>query len=437
MKKLLLNISINCKKNPLLIIMMFSIIFLILLALIIYPNSLTEKRISGSYIKLYTSYSSFWINDGFWKYCGFFYNPADLTRTWQTEPYIYGTAPGWFLYFPYIAQHLNYFFTGSIEPKFIAYHGVLSSFVAGITLSYLGYKIVDILVPKYYFIKMVLSIISLMVFVTFPHNLFLIYSPSPQINFITLSSLFFIKFINLFNRDLIINKLDVVHLFLICLLMNFTEPVASIFFQICLLIVLFFSFKYKKSIAILVIIFIASGLTFLLIKEVQTLIAEFNNPNIKFLSTGTLARSGLDGTSSLYSSHWDLLFNRRLSGMHTTSTLPKWYMDWPVIFIMSIMSLLAIVYFEVRKLTVISFILFTGYSSYFLYAFIFSNAVIVHADLYDVILFAPVVLTVFSVLPAYIYKFTSSILVLPIWIIGGICYAFVQLRLYAIAYPPV
>jgi len=437
MQKLMLYISKQSKENSLLIIIIFSIAFLILLSLIVYANALTEKRISGSLIKVYTSYTSVWITDGFWKYFGFFYNPTDLTRTWHTGPYIYGTVPGWYLYPPYIAQYLNYFFTDSIEPKFIAFYGVLSSFIAGITLTYLAYKIADILVPKYYSIKIVLSIICFMVFVTFPHNLFLIYMPTPQINFITFSCLFFIKFIDLFEKNLEIKKIDIAHLFVVSLLMSISEYVASFLFQFSFLAMMFYTFKYNKFFVKIIAIFILSGLTFLLIKQTQTSLAIYFNPAVDFLSSGALSRTGLDGSTLHYTSHWDLILSRHPSGMYPATALPKWYMNWPVIFITSILSLLGIIYFELRKQTIISFILFTGYSSYALYAFIFSNAVVLHSDIYDVILFAPVVLTVFAVLPAYVYKITNSALILPIWITVGISYVFVQLRAYTVAFPPI
>ncbi len=163
-----------------------------------------------------------------------------------------------------------------------------------------------------------------------------------------------------------------------------------------------------------------------------------HHPETPKIGSTFLFRSGLDGSSVYYGDHLDIL-NRRDVARRDFKYNRQYLFRWKWLFIAGTTALLFVLILAARGrvpvIATLSLLSLTG--TYTLYAAVFSQGMVIHPYLFDVLLVTPLLLALFCVAPAVIESLTdqrgiavAAIFFLAVWV------TFVQLRRYALWYPP-
>ncbi|HEV7573011.1 MAG TPA: hypothetical protein VGQ21_16040 [Thermoanaerobaculia bacterium] len=166
--------------------------------------------------------------------------------------------------------------------------------------------------------------------------------------------------------------------------------------------------------------------------------AEAKRTGVKLYGSGFLYRSGLDGDAMFYGDHLDIAFGRDMLRTHRDGGNTRFLFHWPALFFAGAISLLAVLAAYLRgrapRLAVIGLVTLTG--SYLIYAAVFSQAVVLHPYLYDVLLMTPLVIALFGMMPALAESLTGRtglIVLLALFVATWL--SMFQLRLYALTSP--
>jgi hypothetical protein len=150
-----------------------------------------------------------------------------------------------------------------------------------------------------------------------------------------------------------------------------------------------------------------------------------------------LFRTGLDGSSQYYGDHLDIAYGRDLVRLNFAHNRPYLF-RWKWLFFAGVTALLTVLFLamkgRVATLAVISLLSLLG--SYLLQAALFSQAVMIHPYLFDLLLFTPLVLALFVVAPALIESMTEQRgIALAVVFFAAAWVTMVQMRRYAMQYP--
>jgi hypothetical protein len=150
-----------------------------------------------------------------------------------------------------------------------------------------------------------------------------------------------------------------------------------------------------------------------------------------------LWRSGFDGSTYFYVDHWSLLTRRQLSTTYPGRD-PALILQWKWLFIGGVTAVTVIAARYIRTSVVGArmrvVFLATSLTCYALSAFVFSQGVTIHPDIWDVLLAWPLIIAFFCFLPADLEVVTNRTgLAILIWLVVAVCYVMVQLRTYAAA----
>lgn len=150
-----------------------------------------------------------------------------------------------------------------------------------------------------------------------------------------------------------------------------------------------------------------------------------------------LFRTGLDGSSLYYGDHLDIALRR--DPVRANFPYNREYLfRWPWLFFAATAALAAVLVAAMRGrvATVTTLSLLSLLGSYLLYAAVFSQAVMIHPYLFDVLLFTPLILALFAAAPALVESASEHrgvavaiVFFLAVWV------SMVQLRHYALQYP--
>jgi hypothetical protein len=170
---------------------------------------------------------------------------------------------------------------------------------------------------------------------------------------------------------------------------------------------------------------------------------QFNVPHVNFAGNLNFAdflwRSGLDGSIQYYTDHWSLLFSRKLSTGYPGRT-PVLVLEWKWLFIGGLAALAVLGARFIRSGATDGrarlVFLTTTLTCYALMAFVFSQGLSIHPDIWDVLLAVSLIAAVFCFLPADLEVMTKRTgLALFVSLVVTGCYVMVQLRAYAMAVP--
>ena len=161
-------------------------------------------------------------------------------------------------------------------------------------------------------------------------------------------------------------------------------------------------------------------------------------PDIPKEGSTFLFRSGLDGSATYYISHLDIAYGRK----HARANFPpnqEHLFRWKWMFFAGtaalLVSLIAAMRGRVPQTAIVALLSLLG--SYLLYAAVFSQAVVIHPYLYDIMIYTPLVFALCVIAPSLIESMTGhrgvaviAVFFLAIWV------SMVQMRDYALWYPP-
>jgi hypothetical protein len=188
---------------------------------------------------------------------------------------------------------------------------------------------------------------------------------------------------------------------------------------------------------------VAPAAAVVLFQTLQIAWVQFKVANVTFTGNLNFAdflwRSGLDGSTQYYADHWSLLLRRQLSSSYPGRT-PALVLEWKWMFIGGLAALAVIsgrfIHSAATEGRARLVFLATALTCYALSAFVFSQGVVIHPDVWDVLLAWPLIAAVFCFLPADLEVMTKRTgLAIFVSLFVTACYVMVQLRAYAAAVP--
>ncbi|MBU2623854.1 MAG: hypothetical protein KKD92_16210 [Proteobacteria bacterium] len=426
-----------CKKpgvfNANIIFISTSILIFIALNLTVHSNTIAEVEKAHSFLPMMQNFIETWIREGYLKHGGLYYNGYDISRTWHPEPYYYNA--GVTLLAPYLLQKINYIVTGHSNIFLLALSNQIIVMIGAIFLSLLSWRMAEKSNPDNYNGNIAIALSCLIVFQTFPQNIFFYWFPSPQSLFLIffLPFLFFMDYF--LSKQFIRSKKSVVFLFALIFLMMLSERVAATLSIASLLIAMHFMDTESVKKKMIILTSILAGSLVVILGLCQSVLAKRYHPGVEILGSGAVVRTGFDGSTLHYNTHWDLLFSRHPSMKYPTLGSLGDFLSWKALFIVGVVAVIFILYQQFKKPNSIFPILFSFFGTYLLYAFIFSNAVVLHTDLYDVFIFTPIALSVFGIVPIYVFRYFKNNVWTCVSFLMAICYTAVQIRSYATTIP--
>ena len=161
-------------------------------------------------------------------------------------------------------------------------------------------------------------------------------------------------------------------------------------------------------------------------------------PDVPVYGSAFLFRTGLDGSTEYYGDHLDIAYRRDVARSNFAKN-GEFLFKWRWLFFAGVtafvIALIGAMRGRVPTLSVLAVLSLLG--SYLLTATVFSQAVVIHPYLYDVLLFTPLVLALFIVTPSLVEMsatqrgvVVAAVFFLAMWVAAG------QMRRFAIQYPP-
>jgi hypothetical protein len=161
-------------------------------------------------------------------------------------------------------------------------------------------------------------------------------------------------------------------------------------------------------------------------------------PAAKVTGTPVLSRTGLDGVTLYYGDHLDIARRRSVARGNWPEASRPYMFNWTSVFFLGSIAALAVMaaYVGRRAPRFAAEVLIVLVGSWLVYAAVFSQAVMIHPYLYDVMLFSPLALALFGIVPAIAESLTgrTGAIVLVV-MFCAFWYACFQLRLFAVRYP--
>lgn len=182
---------------------------------------------------------------------------------------------------------------------------------------------------------------------------------------------------------------------------------------------------------------VAPFVAVLALHSLQLTIVEKRFPNVEKVGSTIMKRSGMDGEALYYGDHLDI-GRRRDIARHDWPANREYLFRWPSVFYLGALSALAVLaaYIAGRapRIAVEALTWLTG--GWLLYAAVFSQSFLIHPYLYDVLLFVPLALALFALIPALIESLTRRTgAIVMVALLCACWYALFQMRLYAMRYP--
>lgn len=377
----------------------------------------------------------FWIEQGYLEHGGlWFILPGDIGYIDEDHPRVYRSAPMAYLQVAHLLERVCYAVKGKISYTALMLHnqGIvwLSSTLLGVLAMRLARRMkID---PLH---ALLLGAASTAVYQTFPINLWYyweIYATAVAAPFIILFLL--IQEIT-YGREPGSRFLTML-LSLCVFALASTDLLAAwfIFIAYCLA-ALTMAPESVKKLPVLKTLIVPAILACSLF-ALQVLWVKLRYPNVEFVGSTFMFRSGLDGSKQVYATHVDLVTRPLVFDFLPQMKLltRPWFL-----FGGGGLAVLTVAWLYLTRLPQLKpavFVLTIAVGVYLPYVFIFSQSAIIHPYMYDVYLAIPLTLALFAVLPAALERLTNnSGLITFAALLIALCYVMVQLRTYAIVFP--
>jgi len=275
----------------------------------------------------------------------------------------------------------------------------------------------------------------LCVIFTFPANLMLYWEMSPQAYFLLFAVLFLLIEERCMDnrRTRAFTLLQAAAAFL----MTYMEHIAGLAFVFVAALVFSLLDQRRVPWRHFLLVVITPALAAVALYEFQIYGVTKRFPNAPVSGSTFLFRSGLDGESLYYGDHLDIAMRRDVARNNWPANRPYLF-RWKWVFLLGVIAMISLVVAHVfgraPRMVLDTVIPLAG--SWMVYAAIFSQGVMIHPYLYDVMLFTPLVMSLFAFAPAWAESATrrSGVFVL-IAFLCAFWFTFFQLRLYALQYP--
>ena len=391
----------------------------------------SEESIKRNVPPRYRELMTFWKERGYIKHGGLWVrSPAD-PENWAPpgpqEPvrYVY-RSPMTYLLAPYVAERLSWAVRGHYSESLMR---VMNQAVVGIAAALLGLLAMRLArhIGATGLHALMLGIAAQMVYQTFPVNLWNVWEIYPTTVVACFALGFALTTASILSRErespwlLRSRALCVFGMFAI------DYPAASLMLPAYLITTTALGFPLRRQHVLKTLILPAAAAFALLLGQIA--IIKLNYPAIQFIGSPPLFRTGFDGSRLYYFDHWDLFAGRR--SMFA-------FLKWPSLFGAGCAAcgLLVALYHRIPELRLPVAIIAITLGLYVPFAFVFSQAAVIHPYEFDSYLIIPVCLSVFAAAPAVLERVTGNKGIFAlVFFAAGFCYVMVQLRAYALQYP--
>lgn len=389
------------------------------------PEMLLSNYVAGrSHARL-----NYWLTDGYFHYGGMFREPSAPDKV-----VIYRTSTGAYMLTTFILEKVYSTFSGHYSWRLVALHNQLISLCLSALLGLLAFRITRRIGLESRLAFAAGASVVIVVF-TFPDNLALYWEMTSQAYFLLFATIFLLIEERCLDgrRTPVRSRLQAALVFW----MTFTEKVAGLAFVSAMAVTLLALEQRPGAWRRLVLVSVAPALLAIGLYSLQVRTVERRFPTAEITGSSFMFRSGLDGESLYYGDHLDIARRRDVARANWPVNREHLF-QWPSVFMLGVLSTLAVVVayvagrvprFGVEALTWLV-------GGWVIYAAVFSQAFVIHPYLFDVLLFAPLVVSLFAVAPAIaesLTRRTGAILLLVV--LGAFWYSLFQMRVYALRHP--
>jgi hypothetical protein len=368
-----------------------------------------------------------WIDDGYWHYAG-------LMVRHPTKLEVYRSSTGAYMLSLLFTERIAIATMGHYSWQLAALHNEIVSMLLAALAALLAFRLTRRmgLPPRLAFVAG--AAVTLIVF-TFPDNLALYWEMSAQAYFAIFALLFLLIHERCIDerRTRFLGIAQALAAFVMTLMEPFAAAAFVAGFGATVLMLEQDRRRWKRFILLAALPFIAA----MALANVQQKVAAARFPAEALSGSQPLFRSGLDGESLYYGDHLDIAMNRG-AARNNWKENRQYLFRWKWVFILGVGSTLALIaaYMAGRapRIIVETFAALIG--SWLFYAAVFSQAVVIHPYLYDVLLFVPLAIAAFALGPALAESMTrrSGAIILIVMFCAA-WYAMFQMRLYALRFP--
>jgi hypothetical protein len=372
---------------------------------------------------------SHWLDHGYFNSFGL------ICWTAPGKPFtIYRSSTGGLLISGFLTEKLYSSITGHYSWRLLALHNQLLTLLTAALIGLLGFRLATRIgaAPLH---ALALALAVEIVHFTFPDNLALYWEMSGRACWLLFTTIFLL--LEERASESRTRTLTIVQ-GLAAFFLTYMEYIAGAAFLFSFIVINLILGADRIRAKRLVAICIVPALLAVALYSAQLKAASMTYPDHPTHAGTFMSRTGLDGSSQYYVDHLDIAYGRAVARLNFPEKNRAHLFRWEWLFYGGAGSILVVLFAGMRgrlsKLEVAALTSLLG--AYLLYAAFFSQAVMIHPYLYDVMLFTPLVVALFVVVPALVESITGhrgiAVLVavfLAIWV------SLVQLRHYALRYP--
>jgi hypothetical protein len=370
---------------------------------------------------------SHWMNEGYFHYVGMLNRSSDTTQ-------IYTNSTGGYMVSGFVAEKVYSMIFGRYSYRLLALHNQFMSMLLSALAGLLSYRL-----ARRFGLEALLAFTAgaavVIVMFTFPDNLDLYWEMSAQ----TYGLLFALVYLLIEERGLDLTQRPRsmwIAQGAAVFLMAVMESIFALGFVASVgatLVILRRDGSWKRFLLVAVLPCVAALVLYQL--QLKTAAARF--PNVPTTGSKTLWRTGFDGDSTYYGDHLDIARRRDLARGNWPINR-QYLFRWTWVFILGLVSILGVLIGFLRdrapRIALEALAGLTG--AWLCYAAIFSQAVVIHPYLYDVLLFTPLCIALFALAPSLLESLTKRTgAILLVVVFGAVWYSFFQLRLSALRNP--
>jgi hypothetical protein len=370
----------------------------------------------------------YWIDHGY-------FNSAGLAVRGTTEkPYFYSSSTGGNLISGFVVAKIYSAITGRDSWRLLALHNQLVLLLVSSLIGLLGFRLaMRAGTPALH--AFILGASVQIAHFTFPDNLDLTWEVTGRVWWLCFATIFLLlEEPALEHRTRALTGAQMVSVFLL----TYMEFIAGVAFTVSYAAITLIFDSDRLVFRRLVIGCVLPMLLALGIFAGQKTLVNVMRPDMPKDGSTFLFRTGFDGSTQYYEDHLDIAEGRDLARANWPERSRGNLFRWKWLFLAGTAALLTMMVAAMRSLipqmAVIAVVSLLG--AYVLYAALFSQAVVIHPYLYDVMLFTPLTLALFVVVPAFIESFAHQkgmvvtvVLFLAVWV------AMVNMRAYAVRNP--
>jgi len=371
---------------------------------------------------------SHWLDEGYFHYFGL------TVRSPAGKVEIYRSLTGGYMVSAFILQKLFVAVYGHYSWRLVALHNELVAVLLSSLSGLLAYRVARRLgLERILALAGGASVVA--VTFTFPSNLMLYWEMSPQAYWLLFATLFLLVEERCLEgrRTLPMTIVQAAAAFL----MTYMEYIAGLAFVFVMAIVFLLLKQHRGSWKRFLSVVLAPALVAVALYGLQVYGATKRFPNSPMSGSAFLFRSGLDGESLYYGDHLDIAKRRDIARGNWQANR-QYLFRWKWVFLLGVITIVSLIaaYVLGRVPLIALDVVFSLAGSWLVYAAVFSQGVMIHPYLYDVMLFTPLAISLFAFAPALAESVTrrSGVFVL-IGFLGAFWYTLFQMRLFALQYP--